>query len=305
MSPAGPTQLPLSLARHDGWCLLTAAEAILKSTLEAESPVGLICGPGVAGFARVFEVASTDPVQQLLHAHGTSVVQTPDAGRGLTLADQAVRSGRRALAFVPNEELASVVLAIARRGGPALSPASALCIILEDDPTTCPGLCPRQVARRLELPVLEPTDVAQLRAAVQHGLRVSRAESGPAIMVVHRSILQSSETLQIHPNRVTDPVDSILARPRRPGHPRWAEAGGALRMARRLQLNRGRNMPSPGERAPVGFITVGPTDVALSHLVYVLRLHGRIPVLLLGFVNPLDASAVRRILDRCEQVVVL
>ena len=305
MSPTGPTQLPLNLARHDGWCLLTAAEAILKSTLEAESPVGLICGPSVGGFARVFEAAGTDSVQQLLHAHGTSVIQTPDAGRGLTLADQAARSGRRALAFVPNVELASVVLAIAGRGGPPLSTSSALCIILEDDPTKCPGLCPRQVARRLELPVLEPTDVGQLRAAVQHGLRVSRAESGPAIMVVHRSVLQSCETLEMHPNRVMDPVDAILARPRRPGHPRWAEAGGALRMARRLQLNRGRNMPSPGERAPVGFITIGPTDVALSHLVYVLRLHGRIPVLQLGLVNPLDASAVRRILDRCEQVVVL
>ncbi len=305
MSAVSPTQPPLNLARHDGQCLLTAAEAILKSTLEAESPVALICGPREAGFARVFDTAATDSVQQLLHDHGTAVVETPDAGRGLTLVQQAARSGRRALALVPNAELASVVWAIARRGGPPLGPSSALCIILEDDPVRCPALCPRQIARRLELPVLEPNDVAQLRAAVQHGLRVSRAESGPATMVVHRSILQSSEAMEAHPNRVMDPVDAILARPRRPGNPRWAEAGGALRMARRLQLNRSRNMPSPGERAPVGFITVGPSDVALSHLVNVLRLHGRIPVLQLGLVNPLDASSVRRILDRCEQVVVL
>ena len=72
VSAISSTQPPLNLARHDGQCLLTAAEAILKSTLEAESPVALICGPRVAGFARVFDVAATDRVQQLLHDHGTS-----------------------------------------------------------------------------------------------------------------------------------------------------------------------------------------------------------------------------------------
>jgi Pyruvate/2-oxoacid:ferredoxin oxidoreductase gamma subunit len=104
---------------------------------------------------------------------------------------------------------------------------------------------------------------------------------------------------------VQESVDAMLARRRRRRHPRSTDSGGVLRVLRRLEFNRASSLPSPGERVPVGFITIGPVDAALGHLIHVLQLVGRVPVIQLGAVHPIDDVAVSRLLSRCERVVVL
>ncbi len=305
MSTLRSRQLSVGLAQHEGWGLFSASAAILKSILETDTTVDLVCGPARAGFKQLFEVAMDEHSQTLLHDHGTRVLQTPDAIRALALAVQTVRCGKRAIALVPNSQLSAALPYMPNNADEAFISGQSLCILLEDDPEVADASCPRLAVSRLEIPTLEPANVEQLHDAIDNALRVSRAESGPVCVVIHQSILRSAYTLQARPNRVMDSVDAILASPRRLGRPRIAEVGGALRVARRLQLNQSRNMPSPGERAPIGFITVGPTAEALTHLIHALGLHGRIPLLQLGLIHPLDASSIQRILSRCEQVAVL
>ena len=70
-------------------------------------------------------------------------------------------------------------------------------------------------------------------------------------------------------------------------------------------MNPTTSAPSPGERLPGGFIVIGAAAGPMFHLIHVLRLHGRVPVLQLGLVHPIDDSIVQRLLGRCERVVVL
>jgi hypothetical protein len=140
---------------------------------------------------------------------------------------------------------------------------------------------------------------------VEQALRMSRAGRCPIGIVAHVRLLRMLDTLETRPNRVLSTMDAVLARRRRRRGPRFAETGGALRMARRLELNLARAMPSPGERVAIGFITVGPADAALAHIVHVLELTGRVPVLQLGLIHPVDESSLERLLCRCEQALVL
>ncbi|UCD75170.1 MAG: hypothetical protein JSV91_15475 [Phycisphaerales bacterium] len=285
--------------------MLSAQQAVVKGALESEAAVALIAGPRSDCFDEVFVVASDEGVGELLKVHGARATPTPDAARAVTLAHHAARSGHGALALVPNEQLNRALPVIARTMEAALERGGAIGLLLEDDPDECPALCPRETVRRLELPSIEPANVVQLRDAMEQAMRLSRAGRGPVGIVVHSSILRSAESLEARPNRMTDAIDLVLSRRRRRRRPGWAETGGFLRMVRRLELNRTMNMPSPGERVPIGFITVGPTAGALRHLTHVLRLFGRVPMLHLGVVEPLDGAAVERILSRCAEVVVL
>jgi Pyruvate/2-oxoacid:ferredoxin oxidoreductase gamma subunit len=291
------------LARHEGWNLFTAAQALLKGVLEADTTVELIAGPRSESFAQVLGLNRDEAVAALLQAHGTRLLPTPDAGRAVTLAEHRAVSGRRALALVPNNQLDRTTPAIGRIRGRSLERGGAVCVVLEDDPLGCPTACPRRAAVALDLPCVQPASVEQLRDAVDQALRLSRAARRPAAMIVHRWILRSAETLEARPNRVMEPAAAVVVPPRRRG--RRAESGGVLRVARRLELNRIRSLPSPGEHLPVGFVVAGPAAAALEHVVDLLRLHGRVPVLQLGLVHPFDDSIVQRMLGRCEKVVVL
>ncbi|MHC4419581.1 MAG: hypothetical protein ACYS1E_03195 [Planctomycetota bacterium] len=295
-------QLP-SLARHEGWNLYPAAQALLKGVLEADTSVELIAGPRSEAFSPVFGLDRDETVAALLEAHGTTVLATPDVGRAVALAEARAVSGRRALALVPNDELDRTAPVISRIREASLERGGAVCVILEDDPRGCPSASPRRTAAALGLPCLQPAGIEQLRDAVEQALRLSRAARRPAAMILHRWILRSAETLEARPNRVMEPATALVVPGRRRG--RWAETGGVLRVARRLELNRIRSLPSPGENTPVGFVVAGPAAAALEHVIDLLRLHGRVPVLHLGLVHPVDDSVVQRILGRCVKVLVL
>lgn len=301
--------------QHDGKGLLSGPEAMLKGVLEAEIEVALLTGPRRGGFANLFNVdrqtggpGAESPVAQALRQHGTRMAPTPDAHRAVVLAGQAARAGRAAFAFVPNDELDRSIAAILEHKSTG---TGAMVLVLEDAPSAAPASCPRRAAERLNIPCIEPADIEQLRDSMEHALRLSKAARTPCALVVHDWILRSCDTIQLRPNRVLGSVEQILARPRRTRLSRslrWADAGptrSPLRIARRLELNLFRATPSPGERVTVGFITVGPTDASLRHITNVLGLHGRVPVLQLGLIRPLDESAVNRMLARCQNVIVL
>ena len=293
------------LARHEGPVLFSAPSAMLKGLLEADIAVSLVTAPDREPFDRLFELASDAAVAELLTKHDLRLAMTPEAARGVTLAVHAAASGRAALACVPNDQLITCLDALERAAARPLARGGSLCFILQDSPASCRQACPRRLAGELNLPCLEPSEVAELRDLVEGALRVSKVGMSPVALVVHDSILRTAETFDARPNRVIESVDAMLARRRRRRRPRFVETEDVLRVLRRLELNRAVTMPNPGERVPVGFVTVGPAEPALRHLIYVLRLAGRVPHLRLGTIHPIDETVVARILSRCDQVVVL
>lgn len=299
--------IPMSvLARNEGHALLSAAEAILKACLEADQPVDWVLGPPDSWFDAVLWVQNDGPSADLLRRHGTSIASSVDAGRGVTLAIQHARSGRRAVACVPNEQLAlamNTLMPGIRRPFEA-DGGAVLCV--ENDPRRHPWPSPRRLLTNAGLTCLEPADLAALRSSIETGLQLSRAAARPVGVIVHRSILTSLDTIACGPNRIVAPADvEAMLHRRRRRRVRAMEGEGVLRLARRMEVNRVANLPSPGERVDTALILVGPSAPAVRHLLYELQLIGRVPLLELGLVSPLDDALLERFLDRCERAIVL
>ncbi len=110
---------------------------------------------------------------------------------------------------------------------------------------------------------------------------------------MHTRLLASSASKQL----VNEPTQA----PR----PQSSEAATPINLCRRLELNRQRTLPSPGEQVEVGFVTVGGSDLSLKYLISELQLLGRVPMLNIRLVHPIDRIPVERLLSRCRHVVVL
>jgi Pyruvate/2-oxoacid:ferredoxin oxidoreductase gamma subunit len=294
-----------SLLASSGVHILTCGQVILKAALESEVQFDLIAGPAASGFDDLLRLPQSGTVNELVRMHALRVVTTQEASRALTLADQQARRGRHAMALVPNSAagpvsglLSTIVNRPIERGGGCV-------LILEDHPLEVPVVLPRRLVTDLRIPALEPATLGDVYESVEQAIRLSRAAKVPAAIIVHHSLLHTLETLEVGSNRVLDPVQRPLVRPRRRRRPRRDDTGGVLRMVRRLELNESIAMPSPGERVPVGFIAIGPARGSILHLVRELKLQGRLPILALRVIQPVDAAVVERLLMRCQQVLVL
>ncbi|MCE2882631.1 MAG: hypothetical protein LW636_09805 [Planctomycetaceae bacterium] len=296
---------PTPLHAAEGAILVDACEALVKGMLESQVPVGIVAAPTAPRLAALARLAQTDAVEKLLARHSAEIVVGGDGARAVGLALAAVRAGRSGLAVVPARDLVASIDALRDARAAFRDPEHGLAIVLEDDPAGEPMICPRRVAAGAGLPVVAPGDLSELRDSVEQALRLSRAGVVPVAIVVHRSLLASTETILARPNRVVSTVDElILQRKSRPGA-RASDTGDLMRVARRLEINALKSLPSPGEREVVGFITVGACDRALVHVLEELGLSGRVPVMRLGLVWPVDESTLQRFLDRVQQAVVL
>lgn len=314
-SPMLPIPWTPAIARVDGDVLASAFEAIVKGLLESERAVHAIYAPRRAPFEPIFRLLNEEANRRVLEQHRTEIVAGGDAARSVALADADAAGGLVSIALVPSDQLERALPALERmaarlhqRRGLAATAggaSGAAVIIIEDNPDLSPSSCPHRAARSLDVPCVEPSDVASLRDAMDDALRLAIAAGGAAIVVTHVSILRGLETIRVRPNRVLDRVDAVLALRRDRRQVRGNEGLDLLRLARRLELNLHVSLPSPGEREPWGFVAVGPALVAAQHVLRQLGLTGRVPLTRLGLSHPLDDAAVMRLLGRCENVAVL
>ena len=284
---------------------LDAYEAILKGVLESQVPVSVVAAPRRAPFERLQRVANEPEHARVLARHQVELLVGGDAARAISLACAGVRGGRSAVALVPNDELVRGADAVLRASESFVNPEAGLAVLFEDDPIRVPGCCPRRIALGAGLPTIEPTDLSSLRSSIEWALRLSRAAGKPVAVIMHRALLQSADTIEARPNRVPGSVDELILSRRQRHGPRAGEALDLVRMARRLEVDQLSALPSPGEREFVGFLTVGPCDRALMHLLDEFGLAGRVPVLRLGMISPVDDSILTRFLDRVQHAVVL
>jgi hypothetical protein len=278
----------------------------MKGCLEAEAPVELLTGPPRGLVGELLRLADAEPIGDLLRRHRTRVRSSVDAPRGVMLAISAAQAGRRAAAIVPNEALHLALPAMTTANERGLPGGGVASFFVTNSPRRLRWPSPRHALAGAGIAAIEPVDLSSLRHAVETSLALSRSALRPCAVIVHESLLHTLDTIACYPNRELEAVevDAILRRRRR-RRIRSLEGEGLLRGARRLEVNRLINVPSPGERVELGFISLGPAQVALRHVLRELQLLGRIPILELGLVTPLDEAVLMRFLDRCEQVIVL
>ena len=299
------TPPPTPLYAAEGPIVVDACEAIRKGVLESQVEGGASAAPPSPRLAGVARALLAEANQKLLSRHHTEILLGGDGARAVALALATVRSGRSGVAVVPSGDLVFAVEALREARAQFRDPEHGLAVILEDDPEGEPMLCPRRIAIGAGLAVIEPPDLSSLRDAIEHALRLSRAGIAPVAIVVHASLFASIETIFARPNRIVSNVDELILQRRLRAGSRVADAGDLLRVARRLELNAIASLPSPGEREVVGFVAIGVCERALAHVLEELTLAGRVPVLRLGLVAPVDEAPLQRLLDRVQQVVVL
>ncbi|MDG2053557.1 MAG: hypothetical protein P8J86_02505 [Phycisphaerales bacterium] len=302
METGSNRQAPHALNTGSGLVYLTYAQTILKSALECEPPISLIATPrlGPADLASTGEESLT---KSILQQHDIELLSTLDSARAVHLAWNETLAGRNVLSSVPNNQLAKVWDELERMTEATRSTKGVLVLLLEDDHDNEPRLCPRQTAAKFGIPCLEPASLSQLRDSIEFALRLGRAGKQVVAIICHSSLVHSGGSIEGRPNRGDEP--EVLRQHERRRRWRGQEGGGLMRVARRMELNSASALPSPGERANFGFITVGVADPSLDYLVELFNLTGRVPILQLGLIDPVDLPAISRILTRCHQVIVL
>ena len=208
-----------------------------------------------------------------------------DACRGVTLA---LEEGKPAVVFVPNRQLANALRFASK--ATLLAP---LVLVVEDHPSLAPQQFPRESAKRAGLCVVEPCTPSEVAYCASASAKLSLSTSKVVVLITHHGLLGGSATLE----KTVSP-EAIVPR-------QTTELISPIRLGRKLELNRQRSLPSPGEKISVGFVTIGLSDPALKYLVSELQLLGRVPMLNLRLIHPLDKVPVERLLSRCRHVVVL
>lgn len=294
-----------ALGRSEGTALLPARAIVLKGLLETDVPLNLLAGPTGGGLGGVFAADASDDVQRVLDEHGLERLPVPSGSRAVELAIASAVAPACSVAWIPWQDVGPADRSLRRAGATRLPRGGASLLLMEDRPGDPAATCPIRAASDADLPVLVASDLGGLRDLIDVGLRCSRATGQVVALVVHASLLGEAETLELFPNRASAAAERRLGKKRVQRRPVPPESRDVLRVLRRAELNRVDGLPSPGERVPIGFVTVGPAGPALGHLVEVLALRGRVPHVRLAATSPLDAATVARILDRCEHVVVL
>ena len=293
------------VARPEGFALCTAFEAILKGIFECEWPISDVYAPRRPPLDMLFRVLIEPRAFEVAERHGLTLHTCVDATRAVELALRSAAQGKRAVAFVPNDQLHAAMAVVAREGGARFHGEGRAVLVLEDNPYLSSAACPLQSAAQLDLPCLAPSGVAGLRVGIQDAFRVAQATERAVALIAHVGLLRSMDTLEVEPNRVLDRVDAAMELRRNRRHTRSTEREDPLVIARRLELNQLSAMPSPGEIEPWGMIAMGSCVMAIRHLLEELGLSGRVPLLALSMVHPLDHASLVRLLSRCANVVVL
>jgi hypothetical protein len=209
--------------------------------------------------------------------------KVPTAQRGVAIA---IESQKPSIVFVPNRQF-DAVAAFCRN----LQIDVPIVLVVEDHPVLASQLMPREHAKQAGLSLIEPCDSSEVSFCATASGMFSTSLHRPVVLLLHHRLLASAAT--------QERVESMQQQNQ------IIEDASPIHIGRRLELNRQRTLPSPGEQVEVGFVTIGSSDLSLKYLVIELQLLGRVPMLNLRLVNPIDVVPVERLLSRCRHVVVL
>ncbi|MCH2137494.1 MAG: hypothetical protein MK074_00375 [Phycisphaerales bacterium] len=280
-------------ARHDGEVVLHTAEAIVKGTLECGWQVSTLTIASSEATTGVSQRLDTEPVRAVFDAHRLELHQADDAARAVRLGRWAAGQGGLHVVVAAGAGHVHAWLGTLEA---TLPQGAGLAIIAEVDANDRPLVLDSSFA------TLEPGSPEAVRDAVEAAMRMSRAAAQPVVVALSRQIMHSGASVQLRPNHGDERPRTEQSKGRLI---RWDRQEPPLRMARRLECNAFRELPSPGETAAVGVITMGQADDVLHQLVRSCSPPPRLPVLRLGVSTPLDEAAVIRLLERCRDVVVI
>jgi indolepyruvate ferredoxin oxidoreductase len=306
--------------------VFTGNELLVKGALESEGGVHLMTGYPGSPIASFFDTLGT--LTPLLDEHGMVAHMANNEALAVAMVNGAQMAKCRSIcAFksvgmhVASDALALGVLAGTQDDGGGL-------IICGDDPWSDSTQVPadsRYLAEHVRMPSIEPSSPQEVKDWVNLGFKLGQAGKIYIGYIITTNLADGGGSVDCSPNhfpqlnerqkislsydRDIEPnlENSLLLPPRT-----WRrEIGMDERFAavkteaRRLGINRILHQPAKDEVVPIGFVAAGSSYAYLTHALHELGLTGRIPILKLGLVYPVDEEIVTEFSKQCEQVVVI
>lgn len=312
--------------KGEGQEIFTGNELLVKGALETPGGIHLFTGyPGspIAGFFDTLE--SLTP---LLEAHGQVAKLANNEALSLAMVNGAQMAGLRAITAFKSVGLhvASDALALGVLAGTQAD--SGGLIICGDDPWCDSTQVPadsRYLGEHCRLPMLEPTNAQELKDWVSVAFQLGQAGQIFIGYLVTVNQADGGGTVECRPNHypvvnekakkslsyvkdIEPHLDSTVLLPPRTWQRelKFDQRFAALKAeARKLGVNKIINRPQKGEIAPIGFIAAGNGYTYLTHAFNEMNLLGRMPVLKMGLVYPIDETIVIEFARQCRQIIVI
>ncbi len=310
--------------------IFTGSELLLKGCLETPGGVALLTGYPGSPVANFFDACHD--ISGLLAEHGIAAKMANNEAISVAMVNGAQMAGVKAIAVFKSVGLhvASDALALGNLAGIPFNTGGAV-IVSGDDPWSESTQVPadsRFLYEHLRVPVLEPSNSQELKDWIAHAFDISVAANLYIGYGVTVQLADGGGTVECRPNQwpaistkqriaietAKIPVDQTVLLPPRSWRQELtleARLKLAIKRTRELSLSRiafpierswrgGRS-----QRAPIGFISSGPSYAMLCDALREMGLLGEFPILKLAMSYPLDTAMIDQIANMCERLIVV
>lgn len=316
--------------QDEGTAIFTGNELMVKGALETEGGVHLMTGYPGSPIASFFD--TLESIGPLLDEHGVCGKMASNEALSMAMVNGAQMAGCRAITamksvgvHVASDALALGVLAGTQSVGGGESGGL---VILGDDPWSDSTQVPadsRFIAEHVRLPVLEPGTPQEVKDYVNLAFQLGRAGQIYIGYLLTVLMADGGGTVTCQPNHFPavnqhqkktlsylediEPKleDTVLLPPRtgRREEQLPARHRAVVDKARELGINRIVHGPRKDEHAPLGFVAAGNAYTMLTHALGEMGLLGKLPLLKLSLVYPVDTQLVGQLARQCDQLVVV
>ncbi len=310
--------------KEDGVEVFTGNELLIKGALEAEGGTHLLTGyPGspIAGFFDAMEA-----IGPLLTAKGIRANISNNEALGAAMLNGSQMGPLRGICAMKSVGLHVAADALALGNLAGAHPQGGALVLIGDDPWSDSTQVPadsRYLCKHLFLPVMEPSDMQELKDWVDRGYRLSREANLFIGYLVTTNQADGGGTVQVYPNHFPDvnttqrytldtakiDLDNTVLLPPRT----WIREAGMpdrfarlFASARRHGVNRILNPRTNIRwRAEIGFVAAGLGYCYLTHALEELGVADQIPILKLGISYPIDPGLVEEFAAQVRNIFVI
>ena len=288
------------LIQTDGYAVLSGIEMLIKAGLECG--VQLFVGSQLDGPMRYAELL--DEHTALLRDKGLNTLIQPDARQAIAALNSAYLSGQSAVGVfdaIGVIDAAGLMLTPQRSLSASRELGAVLLCVGNSD--TRDGEAAVALLRRAGWVVLEPALQDEAMAFAKAGIEVSQVSGQRVALALPTSLMHGAATVACLPNRYPDAQggDPTSKRAVDNADP----VATALAELRAHQVNVAINPSGKDEELPLAIIAIGRSFGWTRQAMGELGLAGRLPILRLGAITPLDDALIQRHTESCQQVLIL
>lgn len=295
-----PMSIQPRLIQTDGYAVLSGIEMLMKAGLE--SGLRLLVGSQLDGPMRYAELLAEHDA--LLGDKGVHILIQPDARQAIAALMSNYLNGQSAMGVVDAigvVDAASSILSPQRPLGE--DNEAGVVLLCFGDSDTSVGQAATALLRRAGWFVMEPALQDEVKSFAKSGIEVSRVSGQPVALALPGSMMRGAATVACLANRYpgNDNKEPASERAVENADPQQT----ALAELKTRRVNAVVNPSGKDEELPLALIAIGRSFGWTRQAMAELGLAGRLPMLRLGAITPLDDTLIKRHTESCEQVIVL